>query len=134
MMMFGERHRHPRATMKSPSALALAAFALAASLLVAAPTFGGSPEDAAATPLKVVFHHVNSRAGKPEVITDTPEKLEARYRRGGESHVYVLLLHSQSGDRAEVWGGLQDAGVDTIWKLKNKAGVWRIVSTEETNL
>ena len=83
--MFGKRNRHPRATMNHPNPLTLAAFALAASLSLASPTFGGSPEDVAATPLKAVFQHVNSRPGKPapEVITDTPEKLEARYRRGG---------------------------------------------------
>ena len=132
--MFGKRNRHPRATMNHPNPLTLAAFALAASLSLASPTFGGSQEDVAATPLKAVFQHVNSRPGKPapEVITDTPEKLEARYRRGGESHVYVLLLHSQSADRAEVWVGLQDAGVDTIWKLKRKANTWEIISTDET--
>lgn len=132
--MLGGKNRHPRATIKHPNPLAIAAFALAASLSLASPTFGGSPEDVAATPLKAVFQHVNSRAGKPapEVITDTPEKLEARYRRSGESHVYVLLLHSQSADRAEVWGGLQDAVVDTIWKLKRKANTREVISSESS--
>lgn len=88
------------------------------------------------TPLRVVYEHVNRTQGEPQnkIIKDTPKRLEVRYQRGGESFLYVFLLNSQAGRRAEVWTGLDRAGVDTVYRLEKDGNQWRIVSTEETDL
>jgi len=88
------------------------------------------------TPLRVVYNHVNKTQGQPrnKIVEDTREKLGVRYESGGESFIYVFLLKSQSGNQAEVWTGPDRAGVDTVYRLKQNQGKWRIVSTEDTDL
>jgi hypothetical protein len=88
------------------------------------------------TPLLAVYEHVTRKAAHSGnlIVKDTPRRLEVQYRHQGQVFPYVFLLHKQSGDRAEVWSGLDRAGVDTVFHLKLVRERWFIVSEKDTGL